>query len=147
MSLRLQRTRNAVIAALGIALFCAFATTFLAVTFEPVRAWSENQANCLNAESIERADFSNSDSPLGSTPGTGRTMRSGSAFELSCTYADGTVELVRNNEVVIKGVIFAFLTGFLPGFLIAFTVAWFSQRRDEDEPPAEPDPTVTAPIS
>lgn len=123
-------------AGLSVALLCALATTFAAVTFEPVRAFSEDQASCFSAESIERADFSNSDSPVGSTAGTGRSMRGSDAYELSCTFSDGHVKKVGNNETVIRGIVLAFLVGFLPGFLITFAVVWLGRRRGGDEPPA-----------
>ena len=123
-------------AGLSVALLCALATTFAVVTFEPIRSFSEETASCLGAEEIERADFSNSDSPMGATAGTGRSMRGSDAYELTCTYPDGHVKQVSNNETVIKGIVLAFLVGLLPGFLIAFTVVWLGQRHGGDGPPA-----------
>ena len=84
-------------AGLSVALLCALATTFAVVTFEPIRSFSEETASCLGAEHIERADFSNSDSPMGATAGTGRSMRGSDAYELTCTYSDGQVRQVSNN--------------------------------------------------
>lgn len=123
-------------AGLSVALLCALATTFAVVTFEPIRSFSEETASCLGAENIERADFSNSDSPMGATAGTGRSMRGSDAYELTCTYSDGQVRQVSNNETVIRGIVLAFLVGFLPGFLIAFAVVRFGWRRGGEEPPA-----------
>ena len=123
-------------AGLSVALLCALATTFAVVTFEPIRSFSEETASCLGAENIERADFSNSDSPMGATAGTGRSMRGSDAYELTCTYSDGQGRQVSNDETVIRGIVLAFLVGFLPGFLIAFAVVRFGRRRGGEEPPA-----------
>jgi hypothetical protein len=108
-----RRARGIAFRTLAIAFAAGFLTWVVFLSIGPLARWTQEVGSCRGADRIERDVRSGGD-----VRRNGRDVGT-TVFELRCTYEDGErVELVGNDEAVLRGMLVGFLLGAVPAAVL-----------------------------
>jgi hypothetical protein len=112
--------KRLLIGSLALAVAVGFLTWLITLSIGPLQEWTQETGACRGADEIER-DVTSGGTAISRGPGGGNstTEVSTTVFELRCSYDDGEVRLVDNDQAVLKGMAVGFLAGFVPAFLLS----------------------------
>jgi energy-converting hydrogenase Eha subunit B len=93
----------------GVAIAVGFLTWVVFLSISPLAHWTQEVGSCRGADKIERDVRDGGDVRSG-----GRSVGT-TVFELRCSYDNGErVELIGNDEAVLRGMLVGFLIGAVP---------------------------------
>jgi hypothetical protein len=109
-----------------VALLCGLIALVVCVSIPPLSDWTQETAACPGADRVER-DVRDGGDVQTRGPGNSTSTIGTTVFELRCTDGD-SVELVGNDEAVLKGFALSFLLGAVGGAVLYLVRAGVRSR-------------------